>query len=147
MPGEMFLDEIEVGAAWEGGYKFVDRREILRFASRYDPQPFHLDDEAGRMSAFGGLIASGWHTLAMMMRMLVDAERGRMPGRGLIACENVHWLQPVRPGDRLRLRRACIEKSEATGGGTATMRVTVLNQRAVAVMTLDAVFGYRSRRK
>jgi len=145
---ETFFEDHAVGQATEGGYKYVDKREIVRFATLYDPQPFHLDEAAAKQSIFGGLVASGWHTLAMMMRMLVDHHGGRLAGLGSPGCEQIRWLQPVRPGDILRFRSECIETAASRSKpdrGIVKTRVTVLNQRGEPVMTVVTIGMHRRR--
>ena len=144
----MEFEDIEIGQVTEGGYKFVDRREVIRFATLYDPQPFHIDEAAAKASIFGGLIASGWHTLGMMMRMLVDHAQGRLAGMGSPGCEDIRWLQPVRPGDILHFRSECIEKTASRSKpdrGVAKFKVTVMNQRDEPVMTVTTIGMYRRR--
>src|SRR5437773_7541979 len=111
MGKKKYLEDFEVGETLELGSCHVTREEILEFARRYDPQPFHLDEAAARQSIFGGLIASGWHTLAMMMRMMVDTNQGRLGALGSPGCEDIRWLQPVRPNDVLSYRSICVEKT------------------------------------
>jgi acyl dehydratase len=142
------FEDFEIGQTHAGGYKLVDRREIVRFATLYDPQAFHLDEAAAKHSIFGGLVASGWHTLGMMMRMLVDATQGGMAAFGSPGCEQIRWLQPVRPGDRLHFRAECIEKIASRSKpdrGIVKQRVTVLNQRDEPVMTVITLGMHRSR--
>jgi acyl dehydratase len=92
-----------------GAYE-VTAEEITAFAAEYDPQPFHLDEEAGRASVLGGLCASGWHVCAMMNRMNVDAYLVRAAGMGSFGLEEVKWLRPVFVGDTLSIRRSTIER-------------------------------------
>ena len=80
---------------------------MIAFATAYDPQPFHIDEAAAKQSMFGGLIASGWHTCAMVMRMMVDSYLRDSASLGSPGVENVRWLKPVRPGDTIRAQRAC----------------------------------------
>ena len=144
----MYLEDLEIGQVTEGGYKFVDRREVIRFATLYDPQPFHIDEAAAKASIFGGLIASGWHTLAMMMRMLVDESRGQLTPMGSPGCENIRWLQPVRPGDVLHFRSECTETTPSRSKpdrGVAKFKVTVLNQHDEPVMTVTTIGMYARR--
>lgn len=92
-----------------GSYE-VTREEIMRFAEQYDPQPFHIDPEAAEESMFGTLVASGWHTAAITMRLLVDGyllESGAMGSPGL---EGLRWKQPVRPGDELSIETEAVDK-------------------------------------
>ena len=92
-----------------GAYE-VTAEEIIGFAAEYDPQPFHLDEEAGRASILGGLCASGWHVCAMLNRMNVDAYLVRSAGMGSFGLEEVKWLRPVVVGDTLRIRRSTVER-------------------------------------
>lgn len=144
----MYLEDMEIGQVTEGGYKYVDRREVIRFATLYDSRPFHIDQAAAEASIFGGLIASGWHTLGMMMRMLVDHAQGRLAGMGSPGCEDIRWLKPVRPGDILHFRSECIEVTRSRSKpdrGIARFKVTVLNQRDEPVMTVITIGMYRRR--
>lgn len=100
---ELWLEDLAVGQVWESPAREVTADEIVAFARDYDPQPFHLDPEAGERSVFGGLVASGWHTSAMTMRLFVDHGpriAGGLVGLGL---EELRW-GPLRPGERIRLR-------------------------------------------
>ena len=92
-----------------GAYE-VTAEEIKRFAAEYDPQPFHLDDEAGRASVLGGLCASGWHVCAIFNRLNVDAYLARSAGMGSFGVEEVKWLRPVFPGETLSTRRITLER-------------------------------------
>ena len=92
-----------------GAYE-VTAGEIIAFAAMYDPQPFHLDEEAGRASILGGLCASGWHVCAMLNRMNVDAYLVRSAGMGSFGLEEVKWLRPVFAGDTLSIRRSTVER-------------------------------------
>ena len=92
-----------------GAYE-VTAEEITAFAAEYDPQPFHLDEEAGRASILGGLCASGWHVCAMLNRMNVDAYLVRSAGMGSFGLEEVKWLRPVFVGDTLNIRRSTVER-------------------------------------
>ena len=92
-----------------GGYE-VTADEIKAFAAEYDPQPFHLDEEAGRASILGGLCASGWHLCAIMNRLNVDAYLARSAGMGSFGVEEVKWLRPVFPGETLSVRRTTLER-------------------------------------
>lgn len=86
----------------------VTRDDIVTFASQFDPQDFHLDDEAAKDTLLGGLAASGWHSCAIVMRLMSDGYISRSAGLGSPGLDEVRWLKPVRPGDRLRLRRTCL---------------------------------------
>lgn len=98
-----YLEDIEVGEKIQAGPVTVTEAEVLEFANRYDPQPMHNDKEAAAQGPFRGLIASGWHTAAIVMRMVVDAQPlGNLPILGL-GVDGIQWPLPVRPGDVLRL--------------------------------------------
>jgi acyl dehydratase len=127
-----YFEDIEVGDVYEldGRYE-VTETEVKEFAEKYDPQPFHLDDEAAKESIFGSLAASGWHTASMCMRLLVDdflEEETSMGARGV---DELRWKQPVHPGDTLRVEVEIIDKrpSESNPGmGHVRMRTTGFNQ-------------------
>ncbi|ELZ09830.1 MaoC domain-containing protein dehydratase [Natrinema thermotolerans DSM 11552] len=105
-----YYEDIEVGETREFGEYHVTKEEVLEFAEQYDPQPFHTDEEAAEESAFGELVASGWHTAAMCMRMLVDGpiqDRASMGARGV---DELRWKQPVKPGDTLSVRTEIVDK-------------------------------------
>jgi acyl dehydratase len=117
----------------------VDAAAIRAFAAEYDPQPFHLDDAAARESLFGRLVASGWHTMALTMRMLVAG--GLQPAWGLIGlgADELRWPRPVEPGDVLQVEWEVIETRPSASKpdrGIARLRVTTRNQRSEVVLTL-----------
>ncbi len=96
-----YFEDLKVGSKLQLGKYTFERDEILEFAGKYDPQPFHTDDEAARESVFGGLIASGWHTCAVMMRLLVDGALHDSSSLGSPGVDEIRWLKPVRVGDTL----------------------------------------------
>lgn len=107
----MHFEDIEVGHQQSFGRYEVTRQEVVEFAGRYDPQPFHLSDEAAAETYFGRLSASGWHTCAMTMRMLVDnMSVVQQAGLGSPGVDNLRWVKPVYPGDVLRCETEVIEK-------------------------------------
>lgn len=137
---EQYLEEVDVGATREFGSYEVTREEIMSFAEQYDPQPFHTDPEAARNSMFGTLVASGWHTASITMRMLVDnylTESGAMGSPGL---EGLRWKVPVRPGDVLSVETE-VTATEAWDEqrGVVHTTVTTSNQDGEAVMTMDSL--------
>lgn len=104
-------EDIEVGNHQRFGRYVVTREEVIEYASKYDPQAFHLDDEAASKTYFGRLSASGWHTCAMTMRMLVDnMSTVQQAGLGSPGVDNLRWVKPVYPGDILRCETEVIEK-------------------------------------
>jgi acyl dehydratase len=127
----------------------VTREEIVEFARRYDPQPFHLDEEGGRRSIYGGLIASGWHTCAIAMRLICDLYITNSHSMGSPGVEDVRWLKPVRPGDTLRLRWTVLETKPSRSRpemGAVRSRWEILNQADEVVMhtTGWGLFGRRA---
>jgi acyl dehydratase len=105
-----YYEDLEVGETQEFGEYHVTKEEIIDFAERYDPQPFHVDEDAAEDSAFGELVASGWHTASMCMRLLVDGpiqDRASMGARGV---DELRWKQPVKPGDTLSIRTEILDK-------------------------------------
>ncbi|WP_435348432.1 MaoC family dehydratase [Haloarchaeobius sp. HRN-SO-5] len=125
-----YFEDIEVGETREYGTYVVDDDEIVSFAEQYDPQPFHTDPEAAARSLFGGLVASGWHTGAMTMRLLVD---GIFPGTaamGAVGVDDLRWPNPVRPGDELHVETEVLEKTADYRPGVGLVRSRV--------QTLDA---------
>jgi acyl dehydratase len=105
-----YYEDIEVGETQEFGEYHVTKEEIIEFASKYDPQPFHTDEEAAKESAFGELVASGWHTAAICMRMLVEGHMDDRASMGARGVDELRWKQPVRPGDTLHLRTEVVDK-------------------------------------
>ena len=97
------------GSVREFGAKLVERDDVIRFASEFDPQPFHLDEDAASRSLFGALSASGWHTCSMVMRMMCDGYLLDAAGLGSPGIDNLRWLKPVYPGDVLRVRMSILE--------------------------------------
>lgn len=144
-----YWEDLTVGRTFEVGDVVVDRQEVLDFASRYDPQPFHLDDEAAAQSPiFGRLAASGWHTCAMAMGEYVRNFLSRCASLGSPGVEQIRWLRPVYPGDtlsiRVRLTDARPMKSRPTIG-LVRLALEVFNQDGVQVLLLDA-WGMFARR-
>jgi acyl dehydratase len=135
-----YFEDIEVGARQSFGSYQVTREEVIEFASKYDPQPFHLSDEAAARTHFGRLSASGWHTCAMTMAMLVEnMKHHRSAGLGSPGMDELKWLKPVYPGDTLRCETEVIEKRRSASRpemGIFKSRMTVFNQDDVAVMTM-----------
>ena len=138
MPERTF-DDFKPGQVYELGSKVVSEDEIVAFARQFDPQPFHLDPEAAKDSVFGGLIASGWHTGAMWMRLYVDSLLGGVSGQGSSGIEELRWLAPVRPGDTLSGRLTILEATASErhpDRGTIRIRGEMVNQDGVTVMSM-----------
>ena len=126
----------------------VTREAILDFAGQFDPQPFHLDDEAARHSLFGALAASGWHTAAMTMRRMCDGYLNDSAGLGSPGIENLRWLKPVYVGDSLHVRMEVLESRVSKSRpevGLVRSRWDVANQRGEPVMTMEGWGMFRRR--
>jgi len=133
----LYLEDLQLGRVFESGPCTITAEDIIRFASEFDPQPFHLDPQAAERSFFGGLSASGWHTAAVVMRLFVEAVpiAGGIVGAGI---EGMEWKAPVRPGDRLTLRCEVIEvvlSRTRADRGIVRFAHEVLNQDGQVVMT------------
>ena len=111
---ELFFDDFKIGSRMEAGSATVTADEILEFATRFDPQPFHVDPVAAADSLFGGIIASGWHTCSMMMRLAVDSYLHRSASLGSPGVDEVRWLQPVRAGDVLTMQCSVLDAIAST---------------------------------
>jgi acyl dehydratase len=136
-----YFEDFSVGLSFRSPAAIaVSPERIQSFAAEFDPQPSHVDEAAARESLFGGLVASGWHTAAVAMRLVVDSDLG-LCGRGAgIEIETMKWLQPVRPGDSLRLEGSVLETRPSRSlpdRGIVKFRTFVYNQHEVLV--LDAV--------
>ena len=134
-----FYEDIAIGHKQAFGRYEVTREEVIDFASKYDPQPFHLDDEAAAQTHFGRISASGWHTCSMTMSMLVaNLTANKQAGLGSPGVDELRWKKPVYPGDTLRCETEVIEKRRSASRpemGVYRSRVRVLNQDDLPVMT------------
>jgi len=137
-----YWEDFKVGERIAVGTVDVDKDEVIEFASRYDPQPFHIDEEAAKQSIYGGLIASGWHSCALIMRLICDSYMLETASLGSPGLDSVRWLKPVRPGDRLTAYRTIEEsrlsKSRPDAGIVKTMW-EVENQNGELVMTMSGI--------
>lgn len=144
-----YFEDIEVGARSSFGRYDVTRDEVVAFAGKYDPQPFHLSDEEAAKTHFGRLSASGWHTAAMTMAMVVEnMKHHRQAGLGSPGIDELKWLKPVYPGDTLRCETEILEKRVSASRpemGLYKSRMTVFNQHDVPVMTFVSNGMIRTR--
>ena len=141
---ERYLEDFTVGQIFGSGRIVVEKEDIKAFAAKFDPQPFHLDEAAAHDTIFGGLAASGWHTAAITMRLLVDSEI--KPAGGIVGAgfDEFRWPRPVRPGDELRLESEVLDvrpSQSRAHQGLIKMRTTTLNQvnQPVQVMIANLV--------
>jgi acyl dehydratase len=144
-----YLEDMKVGTKASFGRYEVTREEVLEFAGKYDPQPFHLDDEAAAKTHFGRISASGWHTCAMTMAMLVEnLKKNKQAGLGSPGLDELRWLKPVYPGDTLRVESEITEVTPSRSRpemGSTKAKVTVFNQHDEPVMRLLSI-GLVARR-
>lgn len=127
----VYFEDIAVGDKTVFGEKKVTLEEILKFARKYDPQPFHVDEKAAGESIYGGLIASGWHTGGLLMRMMVDNMVDQRTGLGSPGFDDLRWILPVRPGDFLRFESTVIETRKSSSRpdmGIIRAQVFLFNQ-------------------
>lgn len=145
----LYFEDIEPGAKSAFGRYEVTREEVIEFATKYDPQSFHLSDEAAAKTHFGKLAASGWHTTAMMMRMLVDNMSAiQQAGLGSPGLDELRWLTPVYPGDILRVETEVLDKRPSRSRadmGSFRSKATIYNQDDIAVMTVISIGLIRRR--
>jgi acyl dehydratase len=145
---EHYFEDFEPGRTYELGRHTVTEDEIVAFARQWDPQPFHVDPEAARASVFGGLIASGWHTGSLWMRLYVGSLLGGTAGRGSPGIEELRWLAPVCPGDTLTATLTVLEAAPSERDptrGTIRIRGEMRNQDGVTVLSMVSR-GHFSRR-
>ncbi|HVL77843.1 MAG TPA: MaoC family dehydratase [Sphingomicrobium sp.] len=145
----IYFEDLEIGSRTRFGSYEVTREEVLDFARKYDPQPFHLSDEEAAKTHFGRLAASGWHTCAMTMaviaRHVVAGEQASLGSPGL---DELRWLKPVYPGDTLHVSGEIIDKTPSRSKpdiGSFRTRTTVTNQDKIPVMTFTSIVLIRRR--
>jgi len=145
----IYFEDLTVGAETEFGSYQVTREEVIDFARKYDPQPFHLSDEAAAKTHFGRLAASGWHTAAMTMaviaRRVVDQQQAGLGSPGI---DELRWKKPVYPGDTLHVRGKILEKAPSRSRpdmGSFRTQTTVINQDGEVVMTFISIVLIRRR--
>jgi acyl dehydratase len=146
---QLYLEDFQVGQVVELGSTTITRDEILDFATQYDPQPFHVDEAAAEQSIYGGLIASGWHTVSLFMRLLVDGLLCQAASLGSPGVDEVRWLKPVRPGDTLLARgiiHAVIPSRSKPDRGILRTTYEMFNQDGDRVLSMKGV-GMFARRQ
>ena len=148
MSAPVYWEDFVVGDVLVMGMHTFSAEEIIEFARKYDPQPFHVDPEAAGTSFFGGLIASGWHTCAVGMRFAVDSYITASASLGSPGVDNIRWPKPVRPGDTITYRRVILASRASQsrpGVGLTQVHIEAVNQRGETVMTNEGwgMFGRR----
>jgi acyl dehydratase len=145
----IYFEDLEVGAETVFGHYDVTREEVIEFASKYDPQPFHLSDVAAAKTHFGRIAASGWHTCAMTMAVIARyVVKDEQAGLGSPGVDELRWLKPVYPGDRLTVTGTIVEKTPSRSKpeiGSFRTRTTVTNQDDVPVMSFTSIVLMRRR--
>ena len=144
-----YFEDLEVGAETDFGSYDVTREEVLEFARKYDPQPFHLSDEAAAKTHFGRLAASGWHTAAMTMAVIARKVVGEeQAGLGSPGIDDLRWKKPVYPGDTLTVRGTIVEKTPSRSKpeiGSFRTETIVTNQNDEVVMSFTSIVLIRRR--
>lgn len=143
-----YFEDFEVGRTIDVGSRTVSEQEIIDFATQFDPQPFHVDSAAAAQSMYGGIIASGWHTCSLMMRLMVDGFLRHSSSLGSPGLDEVRWLKPVRGGDTLRVTTTALETrpsaSKPDRGVVVTLwQATNQNGEVVATIKGMGMFGRR----
>jgi acyl dehydratase len=150
MVGALYFEDLAVGQTYATGTVTVEPERVRAFAAEFDPQPFHLDEDAARGSLFGGLVASGWHTAAMSMKLLVGGELKIAGGLIGLGAEEIRWPRPVHPGDVLRIVSEVLDlrlSKSQPDRGIVRVRNTTLNQddQPVMVAVVNMVVPCRPR--
>jgi acyl dehydratase len=145
---EWYFEDFHAGQEIDLGTRTVTEEEIIDFASRFDPQPFHVDVDAAARSIYGGVIASGWHTCSMMMRMVVDGLMAKSASMGSPGLDGVRWLAPVRAGDTLNVRYQTTQVKASNSKpdrGVVWSKWVAINQHGETVCTVEGM-GMFARR-
>ena len=148
MAFKYYWEDFNVGERMVLGTKTFTEEEIIRFAKEFDPQPFHIDKEKAEQSFFGGIIASGWHTCSVAMRMMCDAYLNESASIGSPGVDNIRWLKPVRPGDTLRVERVILESRASSSKvdiGIVKSRWETFNQHNELVMSMEGISMFKRR--
>ena len=143
-----YLEDFAAGQEFDLGQRAVTRDEIVAFARMFDPQPFHVDEAAAGRSIYGGLIASGWHTVSLFMRLLVDGLLRDSASMGSPGVDEVRWPNPVRPGDVLTASAAIADVRQSRSRpdrGVVSTRYAMRNQDDAPVLAMKGVGMFRRR--
>ena len=140
--GDRYFEDYVAGSVHEFGSVTVEEEEVISFSRRFDPQVFHTDPEAAKETPFGGLIASGWHTAGLMMRLYADHYLSKVASLGSPGVDELRWIKPVRPGDELSIRVSVLKTRRSQSRpdrGVVVSFIEVLNQDREVVMSVKAV--------
>ena len=143
-----YFEDFKVGEVIEGGARTVTKDEIIAFAREFDPQPFHTDEAAARASLYGGIIASGWHSGSLMMRLFYESLFRDCASMGSPGIDELRWLKPVRPGDRLDARLEVLEVRPSRSKpdrGIVRLRCVMANQHEEEVLSFIGNVMFRRR--
>ncbi len=144
----LYLEDFHPGDVRDFGSRTVGQDEIIAFAREFDPQYFHIDPDAAKESNFGGLVASGWHTVSLTCRMFIDNLLGQAAVMGGIGSDGIRWLRPVRPGDTLRVRATVLEYRRSQSKpdrGSVHLRLETFEQSDERVLTMTVTALIRAR--
>ena len=146
---DRYFEDYLAGSVYEFGAIGVDQGEIVDFARRFDPQVFHIDPESAKETIYGGLIASGWHTVGLMMRLFCEHFLSKVASLGSPGVDELRWHKPVRPGDELSVRVTVLETKRSRSKpdrGIVHSFIEVMNQNLDVVMSLKAVNFFYCRK-
>lgn len=141
-PDNRYFEDYTPGHVYEFGAITVSEAEIIDFARQFDPQYFHIDPEKAKTSRFGGLVASGWHTICLAMRLYVDHYVSRVASLASPGCDDIQWRNPLRPGDTLKIRVTILDSRPSRSKphqGIVRARVEAINQRDELVLSMITV--------
>lgn len=143
-----YLEDFKAGSTLHCGSHTFTEEEIIRFAKEFDPQVFHLDPDAAAQSSFGGIVASGWHSVSVMMRLMVDTYIRDSSSMGSPGVDEVRWLKPIRPGDTVTVKchvKDVIASKSKPDRGIIHIHVETINQSGEVVMTVRGMGMYKRR--
>ncbi|WP_313035222.1 MaoC family dehydratase [Massilia alkalitolerans] len=148
MARQWYFEDFYPGQEIDLGERSVSEEEIVAFARQFDPQPFHVDRDAARASIYGGVIASGWHTCSLMMRMVVDGLMASSSSMGSPGLDGVRWLRPLRAGDTIRVRYLTTQVKASNSKpdrGVVWSKWTATNQHGEEICTIEGMGMFRRR--
>lgn len=148
MARQWYFEDFYPGQEIDLGERSVSEEEIVAFARQFDPQPFHVDRDAAKASIYGGVIASGWHTCSLMMRMVVDGLMASSSSMGSPGLDGVRWLRPLRAGDTIRVRYLTTQVKASNSKldrGVVWSKWTATNQHGEEICTIEGMGMFRRR--